>query len=96
MGRSSRMRVDLTGRRFSEWTVIAFHEYRERYQSFWLCECSCGVRDVIRAHNLLSGQSRQCRSCGQKLRQRARQQPEMTEEQLNEYLRNNWFVGRKP
>lgn len=59
---------NLRGKTFAEWTVLN-QFWRRRAPNGntyyeWLCECSCGVKAIVRADNLRSGTSRRCRSCG--------------------------------
>lgn len=48
---------DLTGKTFGEWKVI-----ERDHNSFWLCECSCGTRQVIQAKYLKSGRTTHCKN----------------------------------
>ena len=65
---------DLTGRHFGDdendgWTVICFAGRNKQYcgQRMWLCRCVCGIEKLVSAANLVSGKSKRCHSCGQKL-----------------------------
>lgn len=53
---------DLTGQRFGETTVMAFHgrEDNARKRIQWLCRCDCGTEHVARAENLKSGNTSSC------------------------------------
>ena len=48
-------KVDLTGQKFGEWSVI---EYAGNH--FWKCECSCGVIKNIQSYSLKTGGSKSC------------------------------------
>lgn len=48
--------VDLTGQKFGEWTVLS----KAEKESYWLCECSCGVKREVYAPSLKSGKSLSC------------------------------------
>jgi hypothetical protein len=48
-------RIDLTGRRYGQWTVI---DYADRAK--WLCQCECGVRRSVLGNSLKSGISTSC------------------------------------
>lgn len=51
--------IDLTGKRFSRWTVVAPAESTTG-KTTWRCRCDCGVeRDVI-GRNLTNGRSSSC------------------------------------
>jgi len=57
--------VDITGKRFGRWTVLALHS--KRYRSghnhclaLWLCRCRCGTQRVVIGTNLRTGASRSC------------------------------------
>jgi hypothetical protein len=59
--------IDLTGRRFGRWRVIALLPERQRYASgtqttLWLCRCDCGGEGIVRGSNLIRGWSKSC-SC---------------------------------
>lgn len=65
-----RGRIDLTGKRFGHWTVLALHPatllalHPERYpgRARWLCRCDCGVECVLFGEALRRGAPRNC--CG--------------------------------
>src|SRR5262245_41807057 len=59
--------IDLTGRQFGYWTVIALHPERTRYgkagqsvQAFWMCSCRCGVERLVLGANLRHGLTLSC------------------------------------
>ena len=54
-------RIDITGKKFGEWTVI-----RHSYNTKWICRCSCGTEKEVDGRSLRSGQSESCRSCSKK------------------------------
>ncbi len=49
-------RTDLTGLRFTRWTVGAFDQKQGR----WDCRCDCGKRHLVRTTQLTRGRSRSC------------------------------------
>lgn len=56
---------DLTGQKIGHWTVISqvpcpSHWNSNSTQAFWLCECECGHKSVVRGYNLRHGKSRSC------------------------------------
>lgn len=53
----SKRSIDLTGEKFGEWTVLSKVKNRE---SYWLCECSCGVQREVYAPSLKKGKSLSC------------------------------------
>lgn len=52
--------IDLTGRTFGRLKVIRFDHKNPRYQSYWLCQCSCGNRKTIRIDALVEGRTTSC------------------------------------
>jgi hypothetical protein len=57
-------RIDLVGKRFGRWKVVAFHTERRRWgnsvTACWLCRCNCGVERVVAGSELRRGRSRSC------------------------------------
>jgi hypothetical protein len=53
-------RLELTGRRFGRWTVVAFSRVHQRRYACWLCKCDCGTERVVAGSSLTSGLSRSC------------------------------------
>ena len=52
--------IDLTGQKFSRWTVIEIAERNKHNQVMWKCRCDCGtIRDVT-ASSLKNGNSKSC------------------------------------
>lgn len=51
---------DLTGEKFGRLTVISFFEKRD-YKAYWLCQCTCGNKKVIRGTHLTGGKIESCR-----------------------------------
>lgn len=51
-------KVNLVGKRFGRWTVVATAP--RTYQTMWECKCACGVHRVVSAANLTSGKSSSC------------------------------------
>lgn len=51
---------DLTGMVFGRLTVVERAPQKQRWVSYWLCQCSCGTEKVCRQGNLLSGGSKSC------------------------------------
>lgn len=59
---------DLTGERFGKWLVISQIEAPDHLtsslnQAYWICDCDCGHRSIVRANSLRSGKSKSC-GCG--------------------------------
>lgn len=67
--RSTDQTKNLTGRRFSRWTVLQFKNYRRgktgRSHGYWICQCNCGNIAEVRGSALLNGSSLSC-GCLQK------------------------------
>ena len=58
----ARIRMDVTGQTFGNWTVLGFWE-RKRNTMYWLCVCECGSKHAVTLTNLRSGKSTQCLDC---------------------------------
>jgi hypothetical protein len=57
---SCRCLIDLTGKRFGHWTVVARHSERSHRFALWLCRCDCGNEGIVRGINLIGGLSKSC------------------------------------
>jgi hypothetical protein len=56
--------ADLTGKKFGNWTVISKHnESSKNKHTLWLCECTCGKRNLVERCNLIRNKSRGCWKC---------------------------------
>ena len=58
-------KIDLTGRRFGNLTVIALDHREKNVDSFWLCKCDCGTVRIFRGKKLQGGRSKSC-GCARK------------------------------
>ena len=52
---------ELEGKKFGEWTVL--EKELDKPRIFWVCQCSCGIKDRISQYNLLNNVSTKCKSC---------------------------------
>src|SRR5262249_15497270 len=52
--------IELTGKRFGRWTVLALHPKRRCRQAVWLCRCDCGTQRLVFGHSLRQGDSTCC------------------------------------
>jgi hypothetical protein len=59
--------IDLTGRKFGYWTVLAIHPERKRYGktrravvALWMCRCVCDTERLVLGTNLRRGLSLSC------------------------------------
>jgi hypothetical protein len=53
--------INLTGKRFGRWKVLALHPERDRTSGvLWLCRCDCGIERVVSRHALRTGDSKSC------------------------------------
>lgn len=52
--------IDLTGQRFTRWTVIRRTQNTTQGQARWLCRCDCGTEAVMLSILLRHGISRSC------------------------------------
>ena len=67
--------IDLTGKRFGRWHVIALHPERSRRgETRWVCRCDCGIERVVRSFRLRVGDTK---SCGCLARERTKTKREM-------------------
>ena len=51
---------DITGRRFTRWSVISRAGNNSGGTALWLCRCACGTERVIRGTELRYGRSASC------------------------------------
>jgi hypothetical protein len=51
---------DLTGQVFGELTVHKFHSLDKHGKSLWTVACTCGLSKVVRAAELLKGDTKSC------------------------------------
>jgi hypothetical protein len=56
--------IDLTGRPFGLWTVLAYAG--NRGNNYWHCRCACGRVKQVEGKSLCKGDSRGCHSCRQR------------------------------
>lgn len=57
----SNPRIDITGQHFGNWLVIRHDpDYRQFSTAWWLCQCICGKRRLLRGTTLRSGTTRSC------------------------------------
>ena len=56
--------IDLTNRKFGRLTAIRLEEIRPRKSGgtihFWLCQCECGNKTIVRSVQLLNGRTKSC------------------------------------
>lgn len=55
----SRKKLDLTGQRYGQLTVLAPAE-NIGSRTAWLCRCDCGKETVVKTHHLRSGHTKSC------------------------------------
>lgn len=51
---------DLTGRKFGRLTVIERVQFEEKKRPYWLCECECGNKKIVRGGHLREGKIVSC------------------------------------
>lgn len=56
----SKIREDLTGRRFGRLVVMRFHDYNKYGQPRWMCECDCKNISIVRGADLMHGKTISC------------------------------------
>jgi len=54
--------IDLTGKRFGTWTVVALGSLRRTrtHHRRWICRCDCGVEREVQGSNLRSSKTQNC------------------------------------
>jgi len=54
-------KIDLTGRKFGEWSVLHFDEtsYAKKHGRY-ICRCSCGTEKSVIGYSLTAGKSKSC------------------------------------
>ena len=55
---------DIVGTRFGKWTVVSACPHEPNVDIKWHCKCDCGNEADVFQHNLFSGASTSCGSCG--------------------------------
>lgn len=60
-------KLDLTGQKFGERTVIkqvlAPEHIKNKNHSYWLCKCSCGTETVVSGGHLRYNKTKRCKGC---------------------------------
>ena len=51
---------DLTGKKFGRLTVLGLSEKKSGRKSYWVCECDCGNKKLVRSDSLKRGQVQSC------------------------------------
>jgi len=51
---------NLTGKKFSRWTVIRFSHMDKRRTANWFCRCECGTESIVSGSSLRCGNSKSC------------------------------------
>lgn len=59
-------KIDLTGKKFTRWTVLEYAG-KKKDKQFWLCRCDCGNEKHIEGHTLRIGTSKSCGCLQQEL-----------------------------
>jgi hypothetical protein len=64
MGKRGRKTVDLTGQKFNQLTVLGLAVLKEepgkRKRVYWLVQCECGTRKVMRSQTIKNPRNRSC------------------------------------
>lgn len=55
-----KLRRDLTGQKFEKLTVLSFAYMDNKHRSYYLCQCECGNKKVIKGQALLQGDAKSC------------------------------------
>jgi len=51
---------NITGQKFGRLSVIEFSHKGLRRDLYWKCKCDCGIKVIVRASDLRSGNTRSC------------------------------------
>ena len=55
-----KLRRDLTGQKFGKLTVLSYSHSDKNHFAYYLCKCECGNTKIVRASNLISGDTKTC------------------------------------
>ena len=58
-------KIEMAGKRFGRWMVLAEAKQDKRRHYMWLCRCDCGTEKVVRGSRLIHGESLSC-GCGRR------------------------------
>lgn len=67
------VRIDMVGKRYNHWTVIAEAEPSPSGRIRYMCRCDCGFEKIIHGETLRYGHTHMCAGCAVK-EQRAKKQ----------------------
>ncbi len=54
--------IDLTGKKFGEWTVLKQSNKKSKHGIYWTCQCSCGLIKDICGTDLRQGKTTKCKN----------------------------------
>lgn len=52
--------INIVGKKFNKLTVLSFHHYDKKGNSYWLCKCECGNEKIVRRNHLVTGGVTSC------------------------------------
>lgn len=61
-----KLRVDLTGKKFNQLTVIAQSHRDLSGRMHWKCICDCGNMTIVQGYDISKGKTLSCKECGNK------------------------------
>ncbi|MBW4692291.1 MAG: hypothetical protein KME27_11040 [Lyngbya sp. HA4199-MV5] len=64
----NKIAINLSGKTFSSFEVLNKSEKRVSGLIAWNCRCTCGVLEVVKTADLLSGSRKRCRQCARLLK----------------------------
>jgi len=76
---------DLTGQRFGRLKVLKLEKKDKHYNLFWLCECDCGNKKVIRGSGLKANLTKSCGCLS----------VELSTKRLNEATKTHGFANKE-
>jgi hypothetical protein len=86
--------VDIAGKRFGRWNVLAIQPKRSRRRmTVWICCCDCGAKREVRGINLRNGRSKSC-GCFRKEQSR-KQKSRRTHGMSRTRVYNIWIAMRQ-
>ena len=81
--------IDLTGKKFGEWTVLKQSDKKDKSGIYWVCQCSCGLIKDIRGTDLRQGKTTKCKKHQQNLQSLIKE-----DTNYKSYIRTNNHQGK--
>lgn len=81
---------DLTGEKFGRLTVIGLSPRRSGRKSYWVCQCNCGNKVVVRSDILKAGTTQSC-GCIKKEQDKINLTANRSHKESRTHLYNTWL-----